>query len=80
VSENKGLIGDLVSIVGKENASGNIFERVSYGQDAAQPDLDPEKIPLAVVKPVSVQGVSEVLKYANKKGIPVYIHGAGTAF
>jgi len=80
VSENKRLIGDLISMVGKENASDNIFERVSYGQDAAQPDLDPEKIPLAVVKPVSVQGVSEVLKYANKRGMPVYIHGAGTAF
>lgn len=80
MSENNRLIEELVAIVGKENASDNIFERVSYGQDAAQPDLDPEKIPLAVVKPISVQGVSEVLKYANRKRMPVYIHGAGTAF
>jgi glycolate oxidase len=80
VNENQRLIADLISLVGKKNASDNIYERVSYGQDAAQPDLDPEKIPLAVVKPESVQGVSKVLQYANKNRIPVYIHGAGTAF
>ena len=80
MNENKRLIEDLISLVGVENASDNIYERVSYGQDAAQPDLDPEKIPLAVVKPESVQGVSKVLQYANENRIPIYIHGAGTAF
>jgi len=80
VEQDKQLIGDLISLVGKQNASDSIFERISYGQDAAQPDLDPEKIPLAVVKPTTTEGVSQVLKYANEKKIPVYIHGAGTAF
>ncbi len=74
------IISDLKKLVGKENASDNIYERISYGQDAAQPDLEPEKIPVAVVKPQSTRGVSEALKYANKNKIPIYIHGAGTAF
>lgn len=78
--DQEGLVKSLASIVGKKNVSGNIYERMSYGQDAAQPDLEPEKIPLAVVKPETAQGVSEVLRFANKHKIPVYIHGAGTAF
>lgn len=76
----KRLLADLESLIGKKNVSGNIFERMSYGQDAAQPDLDPEKIPLAVVKPTTTEGVSAVLKCANENKTPVYIHGAGTAF
>ena len=80
MEEETRLIADLKSRVGKENVSGSIFERISYGQDAAQPDLDPEKIPLAVVKPTTTEEVSMFLKYANEKKIPIYIHGAGTAF
>lgn len=80
MGSEKRIVADLQKIVGKENTSGNIFERISYGQDAAQPDLDPEKIPIAVVKPKTTEAVSGVLKYANRNKIPVYIHGAGTAF
>jgi glycolate oxidase len=80
MGSNEGIIADLKKLVGKENVSDSIFERISYGQDAAQPDLEPEKIPLAVVKPITTEAVSEVLKYANKNKVPVYIHGAGTAF
>jgi len=74
------IVADLAKLIGKENVSGEIYERISYGQDAAQPDLVPENIPIAVVKPTSTQAVSEVMKYANNNKIPVYIHGAGTAF
>ncbi len=77
---NKHLSAELMSLVGKESFSDNIFERISYGQDASQPDLEPDKIPVAVVKPRSTEAVSAVLKYANRNKIPVYIHGAGTAF
>ncbi len=80
MSENKRLIADLISIVNKENLSADIYERIGYGQDGIQPDLEPEKIPAVVVKPTSVQEISEVVKYANREKIPIYIHGAGTAF
>jgi glycolate oxidase len=74
------IVRDLASLVGEKYVSGSIFERLSYGQDAAQPDLDPQKIPLAVVKPLTTEGVSKVIRYANERKIPVYIHGAATAF
>jgi glycolate oxidase len=74
------VIRDLEQAVGRECVSGNIYERISYGQDAAQPDLDPEKIPIVVVKPTTTEGVAKTLRYANGHRIPVYIHGAGTAF
>jgi len=44
-----------VSIVGKENASGNIFNRISYGQDAFGLDLDKSMIPIAAVRPTSIR-------------------------
>lgn len=77
--ENK-TVSDLKELIGKEDVSGEIFDRISYGQDAAQPDLDPEKIPVVVVKPRTSEAVSAVVKYANKNKIPIYVHGAGTAF
>ena len=77
---DKGMISDLRSIVGKENVSDSIYERMSYGQDAVGPDLEEEKIPVAVVKPITSEAVSRVMKYAEKHKTPIYIHGAGTAF
>jgi glycolate oxidase len=74
------VVADLQKLIGKEDVSGEIFDRISYGQDSAQPDLDPEKIPVAVVKPRTAEAVSAVVKYANQNKIPIYIHGAGTAF
>ena len=80
MSESKTLIADLIPIVGEQNVSDSIYERISYAQDLIQPDLAPDKIPIAVVRPRSAQEISGFLKYANKNKIPVYVHGAGTAF
>lgn len=80
MSENERLTADLMSILSKESLSAEIFERIAYGQDGIQPDLEPENIPAVVVKPTSTQEVSMVVKYANEHKIPIYIHGAGTAF
>ncbi|MCF8077895.1 MAG: FAD-binding oxidoreductase [Desulfobacterales bacterium] len=74
------ILKELKNIVGKKNVSGDIYERISFGQDSAQPDLDPANIPIAVVKPQNTEAVAEFIKFANKNKIPVYIHGAGTAF
>lgn len=80
MSNDKGLISDLASIVGKENASDRIFDRINYGQDAFGLDLEKEMVPIAAVRPRSAEEVSKVLEYANKHKIPVYIHGRGTSF
>lgn len=77
---SEGVVSDLVAIIGKESVSGDIFNRVTYGQDAFGPDLEKEKVPIAVVRPESAQQVSKLLVYANKHKIPVYVRGSGTAF
>ena len=80
MNENNGIISDLESILGKENVSGRIFDRINYGQDALAVDIERSKVPAAVVRPGSVKEVSKLLEYANKHRIPVYIHGSGTSF
>lgn len=80
MGEDERLIADLMSIVNKENLSADIYERIAYGQDGIQPDLEPNEIPAVVVKPSSAEDVSKVVKYANQQKTPIYIHGAGTAF
>lgn len=74
------VVSDLQGLVGKSQVSGNIFERVAYGQDAIAADLPVEKIPVAVTKPTSKEDVSKILRYANDHKIPVYVHGSGTSF
>lgn len=78
--KDKNLIADLALIVGLENASDDIYERMSYGQDTSGPDLEPENIPSAVVRPVSAIQISEIVKYADHHAIPIYVQGGGTAF
>jgi len=80
MSNDNGLISDLASIVGKENASDSIFDRISYSQSALAVDVEPSKVAIAVVRPGSAQEVSKVVEYANKRRIPIYIRGAGTSF
>ncbi len=80
MSNDKRLISDLASLVGKENASVDVYERFSYALDPMPQDLDKELIPSAVVRPKSVQDASKLLKYANEHKIPVMIQGAGTSF
>lgn len=80
MSDEKKLTRELASLVGEANISDNIYERIGYAQDALSPDLEPEKIPLVVVKPVSALDISKVVRYANQEKIPIYIHGAATAF
>jgi glycolate oxidase len=77
---NKRLVADLRSLLGRENVSGDLYERISYGLDGIAPDLEEDKIPLVVAQPTSAQHVSKLVKYANDKKLPIYIHGAGTAF
>ena len=76
----KSILKEFKDMIGKENVSGDIFERISFGQDSAQPDLDPANIPIVVVKPQTSKAVSDVVRFAQKNSIPIYIHGAGTAF
>ena len=74
------VVSDLQKLIGKQYVSGNVFERVAYGQDAIAPDLPVENIPIAVTKPNSSEDISKIFRYANTNKIPIYIHGSGTSF
>lgn len=80
MSYPKKLIADLESIVGKENVSENIFDRIAYAADAQGPDIAKEKIPVAVVRPGSSAEVSKIMEYANRNILPVIVHGTGSVF
>ncbi len=72
---NKSLITkQLEAIVGKENVLSQEEDTIVYEQDAfvmrATPDF--------VVFPSSTTDVSEIVKLANREGIPIVPRGAGT--
>jgi len=78
--KNSALFSDLAAIVGEENVSESIYERIAYALDPMPYDLEENNIPAVVVKPSSTREVSEIMKYANKNKIPVYVHGSATEF
>jgi len=63
---NSALVFDLENIVGKENVSESIYERIAYALDPMPFDLEENNIPSVVVKPGSTQEVSEIMRYASK--------------
>jgi len=66
----------LVSIVSPGNVVTGRDRLLDYGHDEAP--LVKSSLPRIVVKPVNTASVSEILKYANHKRIPVTTRGAGT--
>ncbi|MEE9474248.1 MAG: FAD-binding oxidoreductase, partial [Candidatus Hydrothermarchaeaceae archaeon] len=65
---------NLEEIVGRENVLTSKEERICYSYDAQLK----ESLPDAVVIPENVFQISEILKFANRKGIPVVPRGSGT--
>jgi len=74
------IFPDLGNIVGRENISESIYDRIAYASDPMPYDLEEDNIPMVVVKPGSAQEIAEIMKYANKHKTPVVIHGSGTSF
>ena len=75
------VYADVTKIVPEEFVSKSIFERINNSLDpyTSGTDIDPEELPYVVVRPGSTEEVSELMKYANSKRIPVYIRGSGTS-
>ncbi len=72
----KEIIKRLERIVGTENVFTSEEDRICYAYDATQIQFLPD----AIVRPVSADEVSGVLKIANEEGIPVVPRGAGSGF
>ena len=68
---------ELYRIVGEANLLTREEQLPDYSHDEF-PDAEISQVPLAVVKPVNTQQVSEILKWANKSKIPVTPRGGGT--
>jgi glycolate oxidase len=71
----KGVVEELEKIVGKERLSTRIADLYVYGFDASIH----HKTPDVVVRPLTTQEVSEIVKLANRTKTPIVPRGAGTA-
>ncbi len=67
-------IVELENIVGKEFVTNNPADLYVYGSDASVH----QAMPNAVVRPGSIEEVQKLMRYANRKRIPVIPRGAGS--
>lgn len=74
----KEIVSFLEGIVGSKFVSTSEFEKIKQSLDAYPYHADMNNLPIAVVLPKTAQDISEILKYANKEKIPVYVRGSGT--
>jgi glycolate oxidase len=79
--QSEEIYKDLKEILPEEAISKNLFERINNALDpyTFASDISPEEIPYAVVRPRSTEEVSELMKYANSKKIPLFVRGSGTS-
>ncbi|MEM0201405.1 MAG: FAD-binding oxidoreductase, partial [Candidatus Micrarchaeaceae archaeon] len=68
----------LAKIVGEKYVSINTFERIKNAIDPMPYRVNKDIVPYAVILPSSKEEVSEVFKYANDHGTPVFVRGSGT--
>jgi len=71
---DKKLYREFEKIVGEKRVSDDDVDRVCHSYDATKQRAMPD----VVIKPRSAQEVSEILKLANKRRIPVYPRGAAS--
>ena len=70
---------ELENILPKESISINVFERINNAVDPFTFEVDRETLPYLVVMPSSPEEVSELMKFANLKKVPVFVRGSGTS-
>jgi glycolate oxidase len=68
------VISKLCQVVGDENCSTRTADLYTYGFDASIHHESPD----IVIRPENTQQVSEIVKLANEKKIPITARGAGT--
>ena len=66
------------AVVGKENALDSDLDRFGYSYDSSFIALLPANLPDVVVRPLTTEEVSEVMKIANEEQIPVTARGAAS--
>ena len=76
---SKKLKKDLEKIVGKNYVFVDKPTAFAYAKDTMPWKVRQHNIPYAVVRPRDSAEISEILKYASNREIPVHIHGSGTS-
>jgi glycolate oxidase len=74
----KNLSADLGRIVSPKYVSTSIFERIKTTIDPMPYEITKDQTPYVVVVPGNKAEVSEIVKYANKRKIPIFVRGSGT--
>lgn len=69
----------LKDIISPDYLSVSLLERINNAVGIHAVGLKREQLPYAVVRPGCAQEVSELMKYANSKRIPVFVRGSGTS-
>jgi len=69
----------LVDIVGIKFVSSELCDRLAYSKDYSIEGIADDYTPDIVVKPGTVDEVSEIVQIANKMNVPIYTWGGGTS-
>jgi glycolate oxidase len=72
------IVSFLEEIVGKDHVSVSIFEKIKQSVDAFPYHVNMEHLPHTVALPENKEQISQILKYANKEKVPVFVRGSGT--
>lgn len=72
------LVNCLESVLTPQYVSTEIFEGIKNTLDGMPYDVEKEQIARAVVMPDSAKEISEIIKLANEKKVPVFVRGSGT--
>jgi glycolate oxidase len=78
VDQVDSIAQDLEKIVSPKYVSTSMFERIKSAVDPMPYELERDQIPYVVTVPADKGEVSEVVKYANAKKIPLFVRGSGT--
>ncbi len=73
---NDQIVKELIDIVGKDNVSTAVADKITHSYDATQQRYLPD----AVVYVATTEQVSRVVKLANRHMIPILPRGAGSGF
>jgi glycolate oxidase len=79
-SEIVPIAKELAKIVPEKYVITHLFERIKSSIDTFPYEAEEKSLPFAIVMPKSKNEVSEIMKYANRIGVPVFIRGSGTSF
>lgn len=78
IEKQRNIVSFLETVVGPDNVTTSIFERIKQSLDPQPYHVDRDNLPIAVVLPETKQHVSKILKFANRERVPVFVRGSGT--